>query len=76
MWLLLIVLIHPVPGVDRRTVLNQFADDAVGMYVCKAEEYRVGHEMAVAYPDDHSYVIECKSMRDMKMDFTQPEKEL
>lgn len=56
MWLLLIVLLTAVPGVNRATVLNTFAT----YETCKPERDRVGFEMAEAYPGENDFLIVCE----------------
>lgn len=55
MWLLLIVLLNDVPGVDTITVL-QFHDTVQG---CQRERSRIGFAMAEAYPYERDFVIAC-----------------
>ena len=56
MWLLLIVLLTTVSGIDRATVLNTFPS----YEACKPERDRVGFEMAEAYPGENDFVIVCE----------------
>lgn len=56
MILLLLILFNPVPGFDKYIILNSFSE----WDTCKAEEVRITHEMALAYPGDDSYTIQCK----------------
>lgn len=56
MWLLVMVLLNIVPGLEKVMVLNSFAT---------AEEYqsernRIGFEMAAAYPYERDFVIACQ----------------
>ena len=46
MWLLLIVLLNIVPGLDKSMVLNTFATPEG----CQIERNRIGFAMAEAYP--------------------------
>ena len=56
MWLLLIVLLTPLPGNNRMTVLNTFAtyED------CQPERNRIGFEMAESYPYESDFRIVCE----------------
>ena len=56
MWLLVIVLLNIVPGVERFTVLNTFATSEE----CQIERNRIGFEMAKAYPYERDFVIACR----------------
>ena len=56
MWLLVIVLLNIVPGLERVTVLNTFATSEE----CQIERNRIGFEMAKAYPDERDFVIACR----------------
>ncbi len=56
MWVLLIILLTAVPGIERATVLNTFATEAE----CDSERERISLEMALAYPDDHDFLIACR----------------
>jgi len=56
MWLLVIVLLNIVPGLEKITVLNTFATSEE----CQSERNRMGFEMAAAYPNDHDFVIACR----------------
>lgn len=56
MWLLVIVLLNIVPGLERVTVLNTFATPEE----CQIERNRIGFEMAKAYPDERDFVIACR----------------
>ncbi len=56
MWLLLIVLLSAVPGINRATVLNTFATQEA----CQPERDRVGFEMAEAYPGENDFLIVCE----------------
>jgi hypothetical protein len=56
MWLLLIVLLIEVPGINQVTVLNTFATyDA-----CQTERNRIGYEMAESYPGENDFRIVCE----------------
>ena len=56
MWVLLIVLLNIVPGLERSSVLEKYhtADE------CEVARDRVGLAMAEAYPYDHDFVIVCE----------------
>ena len=56
MWLLVIVLLNIVPGLDRIMVLNTFTTSEE----CQSERNRIGFEMAAAYPYDSDFVIACQ----------------
>ncbi len=56
MWLLMIVLLNIVPGLEKITVLNTFATSEE----CQSERNRIGFEMAAAYPYDRDFVIACR----------------
>ncbi len=56
MWLLVIVLLNIVPGLNNVTVLNTFATAEE----CQVERNRIGFEMAAAYPNERDFVIACQ----------------
>lgn len=56
MWMLIIVLLSIVPGLEKITVLNTFATSEE----CQNERNRIGFEMAAAYPHDRDFVIACQ----------------
>jgi hypothetical protein len=56
MWLLVIVLLNIVPGLDKIMVLNTFATSEE----CQSERNRIGFEMAAAYPYERDFVIACQ----------------
>ncbi len=56
MWLLVIVLLNIVPGLNKVTVLNSFATAEE----CQIERNRIGFEMAAAYPNERDFVIACQ----------------
>jgi hypothetical protein len=56
MWLLVIILLNIVPGLERVTVLNTFATSEE----CQSERNRIGFEMAKAYPNERDFVIACR----------------
>ena len=56
MWLLVIVLLQIVPGVDRVTVLETYPT----WEACRLERSRITKEMAAAHPDDRDFVLECR----------------
>jgi hypothetical protein len=56
MWLLIIVLLNTVPGLDKIMVLNTYAS----YEECQLERNRVGFDMAAAYPYDRDFVIACQ----------------
>jgi hypothetical protein len=59
MWLLVIVLLNNVPGLDHITVLQTYATSEE----CQIERNRIGYEMAAAYPYDRDFVIACQLSR-------------
>ena len=60
MWLLLIIMLTIVPGIDRATVLNTFES----YDTCKPERDRIGFEMAEAYPGENDFLIVCEFRQD------------
>jgi hypothetical protein len=56
MWLLIMVLLNTVPGLEKIMVLNTFATPEE----CQSERNRVGFEMAEAYPYERDFVIACQ----------------
>jgi hypothetical protein len=56
MWLLVIILLNIVPGLERVTVLNAFATSEE----CQIERNRIGFEMAKAYPNERDFVVACQ----------------
>ena len=56
MFLLRMVLLNVVPGLDKSTVLNTFS--TVGE--CQIERDRIGFAMAEAYPYERDFVIVCQ----------------
>lgn len=55
-WVLLMVLLNPVPGLERTTFLNEFATQEE----CQVERNRIGFEMAQSYPNEADFRIECR----------------
>lgn len=56
MWLLIMVLLNVVPGLEKVTVLNTFATAEE----CQIERNRIGFAMAEAYPNERDFVIACR----------------
>ena len=56
MWLLMIVILNIVPGLDKPMVLNTFATSEE----CQIERNRIGFDMAAAYPYERDFVIACQ----------------
>ena len=56
MWLLVIVLLNTVPGLDKIMKLETFATSEE----CQIERNRIGYEMAAAYPYERDFVIACQ----------------
>ena len=56
MWLLLIILLTPPPGLSGATVLNSFTT----YEECQPERNRIGFEMAESYPHENDFRIVCE----------------
>jgi len=56
MWMLVIILLNVVPGLEKVMVLNTFATSEE----CQIERNRISFEMAAAYPYERDFVIACK----------------
>jgi len=56
MWILVIVLLNTVPGLDKIMKLETYAT----YQECQIERNRIGFEMAAAYPYDRDFVIACQ----------------
>lgn len=56
MWILVIVLLNTVPGLDKIMKLETYATSQE----CQIERNRIGFEMAAAYPYDRDFVIACQ----------------
>jgi hypothetical protein len=56
MWLLIMVLLNNVPGLDKIMVLQTYATSEE----CRIERNRVGFDMAAAYPNERDFVIACQ----------------
>jgi len=56
MWILVIVLLSNVPGLDHVMKLETYATPEE----CQIERNRIGYEMAAAYPYDRDFVIACQ----------------
>ncbi|HYM89485.1 MAG TPA: hypothetical protein VES92_10260 [Nitrospiraceae bacterium] len=56
MWLLVIVLLSNVPGLDKMIKLETYATSEE----CQIERNRIGYEMAAAYPNERDFVIACQ----------------
>lgn len=59
MWLLVMILLNIVPGLEKITVLNTFAT----LEECQVERNRIGFDMAEAYPYERDFVIACQPAR-------------
>ena len=59
MWLLVMILLNDVQGLDKVVVLNTYATSQE----CQNERNRVGYEMAEAYPYERDFVIACQLNR-------------
>jgi len=59
MWILVIILLNNVPGIDRTMKLETYAT----YQQCQIERNRIGFEMAAAYPYDRDFVIACRRSR-------------
>ena len=60
MWILVIVLLSSVPGLDKIMRLETYAT----AQECQSERNRIGYEMAAAYPYDRDFVIACQLSRE------------
>jgi hypothetical protein len=56
MWILVIVLLSSMPGLDKIMKLETY----VTAQECQTERNRIGYEMAAAYPYDRDFVIACQ----------------
>jgi hypothetical protein len=56
MWLLVIVLLNFVPGLEKVTVIQTFESQQD----CLIERDRIGFDMAASYPDEHTFDIVCQ----------------
>jgi hypothetical protein len=56
MWLLIMILLNTVPGLEKITVLNTFSSSEE----CQSERNRIGFEMAAAYPHERDFFIACR----------------
>jgi hypothetical protein len=56
MWILVIVLLSSMPGLDKIMRLETY----VTAQECQTERNRIGFEMAAAYPYDRDFVIACQ----------------
>ena len=56
MWILVIVLLSSMPGLDKIMKLETYAT----AQECQTERNRIGYEMAAAYPYDRDFVIACQ----------------
>jgi len=59
MWLLVMILLSNVQGLDKVVVLSTYATSQE----CQTERNRVGYEMAEAYPHERDFVIACQLNR-------------
>ena len=59
MWLLIMILLNDVPGLDKIMVLHTYATPQE----CQIERNRIGYEMAAAYPYERDFVIACQLNR-------------
>ena len=59
MWMLVIILLNAVPGLDATIKLETYATARD----CQSERNRIGYEMAAAYPYDRDFVIACQLSR-------------
>jgi hypothetical protein len=55
-WLLIMILLNTVPGLEKITALNALATSEE----CQSERNRIGFEMAAAYPYERDFVIACR----------------
>ena len=56
MWILVIILLNAVPGLDKTMKLETYAT----AQECQSERNRIDYEMAAAYPYDRDFVIACQ----------------
>ena len=56
MWLLIMILLNTVPGLEKISVLNTFTTSEE----CQSERNRIGFEMAAAYPYERDFVMACR----------------
>lgn len=56
MWLLVIVLLSNVPGLEKMIKLETYTTSEE----CQIERNRIGYEMAAAYPNERDFVIACQ----------------
>jgi hypothetical protein len=56
MWLLVIVLLNFVPGLEKVTVLKTFPT----FEECQIERNRIGFDMAESYPQEHDFNVVCQ----------------
>mgnify|MGYP001614615848 FL=1 len=56
MWILVIVMLSAVAGIDRTTVLEKYDT----YEECRDAQAHVSAGMVKAYPDDHTFTIECR----------------
>ena len=56
MWVLVIIILSPTPGVFKTTVLEKYTTERE----CRSEEVRISDAMKEAYPLDDTYVIKCQ----------------
>jgi hypothetical protein len=56
MWILVMILLNTVPGLDKIMKLETYATSQE----CQDERNRIGYEMAAAYPYDRDFVIACQ----------------
>jgi hypothetical protein len=59
MWLLIMILLNDVQGLNKIMVLNTYTT----AQECQIERNRVGYEMAEAYPYERDFVIACQLNR-------------
>ena len=59
MWLLVMILLNDVQGLNKIMVLNTYATSQE----CQIERNRIGYEMAEAYPYERDFVIACQLNR-------------
>lgn len=56
MWTLLFIVLVPVVGIDRVTLLESYHSKEH----CEAERERIMIEMAKTYPDDPTWTLACR----------------
>jgi hypothetical protein len=56
MWVVLMILLNTVPGLERTYVLNTFDTQEE----CQSERNRIGFDMAASHPYERDFIIVCQ----------------